>query len=241
MSFKYGDHPCESLLTEIRSIVEDVVTDRTFAVGGPLPPSFPPAKIVVKDVGRNGMPVSREQAAVLASVASASPHGHQSQTVVDPELKCVDLDASLVRTMPQWDAAILNLARDASKRMDLSTAAAATVQPRLDKLTLYDVGGAFVECLGIENKAGIFGTLVVQLPPEYMGGALTMRYHEQEKRFWFDGPDSADGLYHPAFFAEVFPAMSPIESGMRICLVYHLVRPTQGPPLSIASDDELVA
>ncbi|RKO89096.1 hypothetical protein BDK51DRAFT_23371 [Blyttiomyces helicus] len=125
--------------------------------------------------------------------------------------------------------------------MGLSEAASASVHVRMRKLIMYGAGGPFYERRDTVTEAGMFASMIVQLPAKYTGGTLAVHHRGQDKKFLFDGPDSANRLYHAVFFADVFHALAPIESGTRLWLTYDLVRAPPGPPPSTTSNAALIA
>ncbi|CAN0540605.1 unnamed protein product, partial [Scytosiphon promiscuus] len=117
-----------------------------------------------------------------------------------------------------------------------------------------------------EKEAGMFGTLVVQLPTYdgHEGGTLVVRHRGMQQAFAWEDPD---GSYHErasaagaaagaaaatvpggasadaasssppslpvrcaAFYGDCEHELLPVTSGVRLCLLYNLVRTTPGPP-----------
>ena len=92
----------------------------------------------------------------------------------------------------------------------------------------------------------MFGTLVVQLPTAqgHEGGALVVRHRKQKRVFAWQDPDgsyargiSAGGAASPpflpvrcaAFYGDCEHELQPVTAGVRLCLLFNLVRTTPGP------------
>ncbi len=113
------------------------------------------------------------------------------------------------------------------------------MEARLYKLLLYETGGHFVAHVDTEKEAGMFGTLIVQLPSAHEGGALTVRHGGHSECFAFDGKEkSAGGIYYSAFYADCEHELAPVTWGNRLVLVYNLVR---SGPADDAADSTLSA
>ncbi|KAL9190754.1 hypothetical protein ACHAXT_000460 [Thalassiosira profunda] len=111
------------------------------------------------------------------------------------------------------------------------------LQANLYKLLLYEEGCFFARHRDNERLDGMFGTLVLELPSEYQGAALS------EKTYTFNGGfgkpkrktrSTAPGLHFAAFYADCYHQVSDLTSGHRAALVYHLTAtPKQGQHRSI--------
>ena len=69
----------------------------------------------------------------------------------------------------------------------------------------------------------MFGTLVVQLPSEYEGGALVVHHQNKELIYNFSGIDGCSGFHFAAFYADCEHEVQEVQSGYRLCLIYNLV------------------
>lgn len=93
----------------------------------------------------------------------------------------------------------------------------------------------------------MFGTLVVQLPTAqgHTGGALIVRHRGKERVFAWEDPDGSYAQRHLGVGAGALPSLpvrcatfygdcehelQPVTGGVRVCLLYNLVRTTPGPP-----------
>ncbi|CAN0055249.1 unnamed protein product, partial [Ectocarpus fasciculatus] len=134
----------------------------------------------------------------------------------------------------------------------------------------YESGGHFRPHKDTEKEAGMFGTLVVQLPTAagHKGGSLIVRHRGKQRVFAWEDPDgsyarrlgggaatavagtvagapaaSADGFGEgmastppsslpvrcAAFYGDCEHELQTVTSGVRLCLLYNLVRTTPGP------------
>ncbi|OQS00804.1 hypothetical protein ACHHYP_02595 [Achlya hypogyna] len=208
--------------TAFHAILRDVVTSGTFAVGGLLEQTFPLSCLSVDGVGRIAFPLCAEQAAKLKTVCTQSPFGRGTHTVTGTTVRrSVEAVAAQVHLSPQWTSAVGVLAQSACEKMGLGL----PVQAHLYKLLLYETGDFFLEHQDTEKEPGMFGTLLIQLPAEHMGGHLELRHQDQRKHFGLDGPESANAMYYTAFFADVHHQVTPVTAGYRLVLAYNLVWP----------------
>lgn len=123
----------------------------------------------------------------------------------------------------------------------------------------YEEGGHFRPHKDTEKESGMFGTLVVQLPTAigHEGGTLVVRHQGRKKEFAWQDPNGTYGTtgVHPGddgddvvgataagsrlprvavrcatFYADCEHELRPVTGGVRLCLLYNLVRSTPGPP-----------
>lgn len=93
----------------------------------------------------------------------------------------------------------------------------------------------------------MFGTLVVQLPTSqgHEGGALIVRHRGKQRVFAWEDPDGSYAQRQSevgagalpslpvrcaAFYGDCEHELQPVTGGVRLCLLYNLVRTTPGPP-----------
>jgi hypothetical protein len=63
------------------------------------------------------------------------------------------------------------------------------------------------------------------------GGTLVVRHSGvNDVQFAWDGPQSQDTFFAAAFFADCEHELKEITAGLRLCLIYNLVRTTVGLP-----------
>ena len=102
------------------------------------------------------------------------------------------------------------------------------VESTLTKAVLYGEGASIDMGYSFEyNLASTicdeYVTLVVQLPSLFTGNTLTIQFDEDEKRVvQFDRDNAEYEMFYAAFHSSCEYAMTPLESGYRLCLVYKL-------------------
>ena len=196
-------------------------------------PAFAPT-VTVEGLGRLVLPLCAEQAAALKAVAEPAPFGRGTETVVDETVRRVrQVPAARVTLGPaSWAAALAHNVARAAAALGIKDAAALGVAAQLDKLVLYEPGGHFAPHKDTEKAAGMFGTLVVQLPCEggHSGGELVIRHQERRVRVNFAAGSTRDGLPFAAFYADCTHELKPVTSGLRLALLFNLVRTTPGAP-----------
>jgi hypothetical protein len=108
----------------------------------------------------------------------------------------------------------------------------APIQADLYKLLFYEEGCFFRRHRDNERLDGCFGTLVIQLPSQFKGAALTV-YQPSDlidassetstaMRFSVQGPEAEEGMHAFFFFADCFHEVENLTSGARLALVYTL-------------------
>ena len=90
------------------------------------------------------------------------------------------------------------------------------------KLLLYKPGGHFKPHRDTEKAAGMFGTLIVQLPSEFTGGDLVVRHAGKEIMVKMSQEGSASYCLIAAHYSDCEHEITPVETGYRLALVYSL-------------------
>ena len=100
-----------------------------------------------------------------------------------------------------------------------------SIRAELHKLNLYTgPGGHFKSHIDTPRSGDMFGSLVICLPTQFSGGALVIRYGDQEVVFdWSSLPDSPlSEVSWAAFFSNVEHEILPVSAGHRLTLTYNL-------------------
>jgi predicted 2-oxoglutarate/Fe(II)-dependent dioxygenase YbiX len=198
-------------------------------------PAFAPA-VTVEGLGRLVLPLCAEQAAALRAAAEPAPFGRGSETVLDERVRRArQVPAARVSVAPAaWAAALARTVARAAAALGIRDSDALGVTATLDKLVLYEPGGHFAPHKDTEKAPGMFGTLVVQLPCAggHAGGELVVRHQGRRVRVDFAASSTAGGVFPcAAFFArDCTHELTPLTAGMRLALLYNLVRTTPGAP-----------
>lgn len=185
----------------------------------------------VEGVGPLSFPLPPEQARRLIEVAERAPYGRGPDTLVDPAVRRawqIAPDRLRFGAGP-WSETLSAIVDRVSARMGV----AGGVSAELYKLMIYDPGSFFVPHRDTEKAPGMFGTLVVVLPSPHEGGALEVRHAGRQVTLDLPGAPPWQVSY-AAFFADCLHALNPITEGVRLALIYKLVRggggPTPTPP-----------
>ena len=74
-----------------------------------------------------------------------------------------------------------------------------------------------------EKAAGMFGTLVIQLPSDFEGGQLNVCHQGKQTTFDFSGIEGMVSFHYAAFYADCQHELCKVTKGYRLCLIYNLV------------------
>ena len=205
-------------------LAEDVVPPGDFMATGRLPdvPALCPA-LVVEGVGRIALPVIDAQVSELKlKAAEQAPYGKGSETVVDTDVRDAwQVDAAKVQLDEPWNDVIRDCVDTVAEQLGLHKDHD-VVDAHLYKLIFYEVGGHFKPHQDSEKEARMFGTLVVQLPSTFTGGAVTVSHAGVTRTVQSDAACDSTFSY-TAFYSDCTHELAPVESGHRMCLVYNLV------------------
>jgi 2OG-Fe(II) oxygenase superfamily len=162
----------------------------------------------------------------LKAVCSKAPFGRGTETLYDETVRrAQQIDASQITLGgEEWDKHLQLVVDKACYEMGFSSERIRNlnVHANLYKLLLYETGGHFTPHRDIEKENGMFGTLVVQLPCRFTGGALTVKHNSESKTFELSDK-CEDTMKYIAFYADCEHQLHPITSGVRLCLVFNLV------------------
>jgi hypothetical protein len=205
----------------IREILENAESTGDFCTGGKC--RLPLPGLDIRGVGLVSLPVSSAQLGAMKAVATQAPFGKGNDTVVDIAVRdALQIDADRVKmTNPAWHAALQALVGQVSGRLGIGPDHA---RAELYKILLYEKGGHFKTHQDTEKASGMFGTLVVQFPSQYCGGAIAVRHAGVEREFDMGGDDSSSqhDLYHVAFYADCKHEIREVTDGSRLVAVYSL-------------------
>ncbi|CAB9501967.1 expressed unknown protein [Seminavis robusta] len=185
---------------------------------------------------RLAFPLTQSQAKQIKAFAEKAPFGKGMQTVVDEEVrKAWQVDSSKVifDDQDEWNDFLESVVQDCAGCLGIKPDVRASVEANLYKLLLYEPGGHFKKHKDTEKEPGMFGTLVIQLPAKYTGGALLIEHCGDKKKIDFSSK-SQDVFFVTAFFADCEHELQEVTSGWRLCLVYNLVMKSQGGQSSVA-------
>ena len=222
--------------SDVADLLAKLETPGDTCAGGPAPslPALP--GLSVTGVGPIGLPLSSSQALLLAAVATQAPHGQGHKTVVDTAVRnTLQIDPSKISLdNPTWKPSLALLVGACAEALGVNKN---HVRAELYKCLLYETGGFFKPHKDTEKSAGMFGTLVVQLPSSFTGGQFVARHGASAPRTFDLGAGGAAsyGCHYVCHYADCEHELRPIESGCRLALVYSLCYTGVGPAPSLAS------
>jgi 2OG-Fe(II) oxygenase superfamily len=219
--------------SQLRDLLDEVEPLGTYATTGRLP-AFNPV-ISVEGVGALGFPLSRYCLEPLKAAATKAPYGKGTETLIDEKVrKAWQIDPSLVSFGggTSFSDYVDGALRQACRELGFSDErfAKAGIRATLYKMLLYEAGGHFAPHRDTEKEDGMFGTLIIQLPSAFTGGAISFEHSGETKMFALsEGSDSS--FHYVAFYADCQHQLHTVESGVRLTLVYNLVAtPTKDLP-----------
>lgn len=209
-------------LEDLMMFLNDLDAPGSTCAAGPATvlPSIP--KLHVEGVGDISLPITKEQAKLLAAVAVQAPHGKGMETIVDTSVRnTLQIDPSKVSFKdPDWDYSIEILAEQAAEDLGVNPS---LVRAEVYKLLLYEPGGFFKKHRDTEKAKGMFATLVVQLPSKFTGGSFVVSHGGKSDTFTMGvGDGAASECHYVCHYADCEHEINKIESGYRLAIVYSL-------------------
>ncbi|MCC5815624.1 MAG: 2OG-Fe(II) oxygenase [Leptospira sp.] len=190
--------------------------------------------LTVEGMGEIAFPLQEWQAKELIRVAQKARFGKGSETVLDTNVRSAwEIDAKKLQFKnPKWIRFLENTILKIKKDLGLKDY---KVTAHLYKLLVYEMGDFFLPHKDSEKEDGMFGSLVVDLPSNYKGGELVIRFEGEEVVADFANNADKYSIQSTAFYADCDHEVKPIKSGYRICLVYNLVQETAGTKIELHS------
>ncbi|TFK65122.1 hypothetical protein BDN72DRAFT_824875 [Pluteus cervinus] len=177
----------------------------------------------VEGIGLVGLPLSERDANAVIAAASQAPFGHGSQTVVDKTVRHTwEIEPQrLSFKNPKWGSfineTVLKLVCDG-----LGVAFSATsVSCELYKLLLYETGSHFLPHQDTTKSPGMFATVVVVLPSQFAGGAVSVSHSDKTKVFDIAPNSMLTSIL--SWYTDVVHGVAPVTSGYRLALSYNLI------------------
>ena len=187
----------------------------------------------IRGLGTLPLPVVPLLLPALRGAGTPAPYGRGPDTVVDADVRrCHQLDADRVTVPASFGSALAEITQAAAVQLGV----VGEVEARLYKMLVYGPGDFFVPHRDTEKEPGMFGTLVVTLPGEFTGGELVVQHGADAERVSLKA--GASGVRWAAFYADCSHEVLPLDDGVRVALVYNLVR--QGAPTGPSDDSGLV-
>lgn len=209
------------------------ITVPSFCCSGLLPPETPDPNLRINGMSAPlHLPLSgssyEEQVCELKQLSARAPCGIGTETVINEEIRrCRQVNASEISLSPAWDAAVQQLARRVAAQLGVLDDA---VSAHLHKLVLYRPGDMFRAHVDSEKQPRMFATLVLQLPSECSGALLIVKHGGVEKQIdlssgrEFDDDEDPIPFRYAAFFTDCVHEVTALQYGVRVALLYNLVR-----------------
>ncbi|MCB9656010.1 MAG: 2OG-Fe(II) oxygenase [Sandaracinaceae bacterium] len=175
----------------------------------------------IRGVGPITMPVSEATAEAIRKVSVPAPFGWRDQTLHDDSVRHTwEVARSRVKLpLRQWKLALREpLARI---RESLGLPAGCELVPTLDKVLLYERGQFFRAHQDSERSDDMVASLVVLLPSQYTGGALSVSHKGETHTFKRSKRQDAE-LALLAFYADCQHEIDVVKSGHRVSVTFHL-------------------
>jgi predicted 2-oxoglutarate/Fe(II)-dependent dioxygenase YbiX len=198
----------------------------SFATFGVLNKSTPMShpKVTVRGVGTLVFPLTDLSVEAVKVEATRAPFGQGAAMWYNEAVrKSWQIDAAKV-TLEGGDDQLQSVVIQSCQQMGFSKERIVQlgIHARLYKFMLYETGGHFVAHRDTEKEAGMFGTLIIQLPSKFTGGALTVS-HQGETKTSVQESDGETGAKYIAFYSDCEHQLHPVKSGVRVCLVFNLI------------------
>lgn len=198
----------------------------------------------VKGVGPIRFPISAATARKLCGVASPAPFGLREKTLHDTSVRDTwQLGRNLVKIdTRRWKKALRGPLSVIQRRLSLPDEG--LLEAVFDKMLIYGPGQFFAPHKDSERSDSMIGSLTVELPSAYSGGAILVEHGAQKKVFRRPKRGRTD-LSLLAFYADCTHEVRPVKSGYRIALTYelhyHRAARSQALALPSAAVDRLLA
>jgi len=177
----------------------------------------------VEGVGRVGLPVNPITAAVLQAAMERAPFGLGEATLQDTQVRdSWQLGPEKLRLENKEFVEAVEEKLVERIKAELGLGEDVEVRAELYKLLLYNPGGHFKAHRDTEKAAGMFGTLILQLPSEFTGGDLVVRHGGEEVVVAMAQAGAATSCVFAAHYSDCEHELREVTSGHRLALVYSL-------------------
>jgi len=212
----------EEVKAAIVSHLQGLTTNSTVAMGR-LEPSIPQQPLLkIEGYGTVGLPVSWRVASEVGQFMEEAPYGMGEDTILDKNVRDtlqVGPDKFQITNKRFSEAILTDVVETVKLELGLEKM---EVWAEPYKLLLYKPGGHFKPHRDTEKAAGMFATLIVQLPSEFTGGDLVVRHGGKEIVVKMSQEGSASSCLIAAHYSDCEHEITPVETGYRLALVYSL-------------------
>jgi hypothetical protein len=181
--------------------------------------SFPLTVSQAEKIRSVGRPVSCIKSSILNFEGTAS---NTMTTNYSTTPTAIQVEASKIHFVSQrWKSALDALVHNSCFSLGVDNS---KVRVELYALLLDEQGSHIVPFDYAEEREGMFGTLVVQLPSEFSGGSLSVRHSGEERVFPMGTDDKSCTQHHHflVYFSDCLHEACKITAGHRLVAVYKL-------------------
>lgn len=173
----------------------------------------------VRGVGEVLLPVPETQASQLCRLGRPAPYGRGEHTLLDPRVRDTwEIPKSRVKIdRRRWSKTLLPVLD--RLRADLGLPSGCELKAELHSMLVYAPGQFFVPHQDSEKADAMVGSLVVNLPSSFTGGALVVEHGGESSTY----RSSKKSLSFVAFYADCRHQIRRVKSGYRIVLTYNLL------------------
>jgi hypothetical protein len=206
-------------LHRVTSVLRDIRSRGSFAVRRHCAPDDLALQIL--GCGTIRFPISATQARTLRKVAHKAPFGLRDKTLIDARIRDTwQIAKSHVKIDARgWNPTLRVQLRAIQEQLGLPDNGRLVAD--FYKLLLYEPGQFFVPHQDSEKTDDMVGTLLVELPSDYTGGAVIVDHHGDKKTFRRTTRCGRE-LTLIAFYADCHHEIRPVKSGHRVVLTYNL-------------------
>lgn len=224
----------EDMKAELKDLLDEFTSNGSFAAFHTYQSYVNPG-LDIEGFGPVGLPLTPTDAESIARFCKQSPFGKGDKTLVDTSVRrSWELDTTQFQCRnPAWKSYLAELEKKAKDDLGVAWGGRADGY----KLLLYEEGAFFKAHKDSEKVPGMFGTLVVCLPSQHMGGDVHL-VHGKKKRTMETAPGSSFDLSTLAWYSDVSHEVRPVTSGYRLVLTYNLVHEHQQIYYSASSIDD---
>ncbi|KAI9890596.1 MAG: hypothetical protein M1814_003794 [Vezdaea aestivalis] len=214
--------PREALEYDLQTQISGVHSAGSFATSAAIDTFVNPG-ISVDSIGIIRLPLSEQDAHAIVQVSRKAPFGKGSETLVDESVRDTwEIGSDKLQFLnPQWQDCLNEIVKRAATELGVVNAAT-SVRAELYKMLLYEKWCSFKPHKDTEKVPGMFGTLVICLPSEHIGGAVSLQHGENSCQFDMS-KNSSFGASYAAWYTDVTHEVQTVIKGHRWVLTYHLI------------------
>ena len=205
-------------IAQIRDLLKSVQSTSKRSVSGTATELPPDPEITIKNHGKLVLPLTKTSADSLIKICEPSPYGHKTETVYNKAVRDsyqLEPKQIQIKNPKAWNDGLQKLAQRVCHEMGCKS----KVNAYLYKMLVYKQSSHFKKHKDTEKHAGMFATLIVQLPSVYTGGQLIV-YDNQGRAQTHNL--AQDCISYAAHYADLEHEIAELKSGYRVTLIYNL-------------------